>query len=119
MKPIRAENVPKKQTAPNQAAAFSVSRFHPQSRALFIIKVFEDEFSHAQTEDLIHKVTEAVIPFAGEKLRDNTGSRLRKFLADPGELAGRRLVLKMFAQFSQAVRSQYSFAVSPPCPAIV
>jgi 4-oxalocrotonate tautomerase len=39
---------------------------------LVTIKVFEDELSNSQTTDLIQKVTEAVIPFVGEKLRDNT-----------------------------------------------
>ena len=39
---------------------------------LITIKVFRDELSPAQTKDLIHLVTEAVIPFVGEKLRSNT-----------------------------------------------
>ena len=39
---------------------------------LITIKMFEGELSDSQAEDLIHKVTEAVIPFVGEKLRDNT-----------------------------------------------
>jgi 4-oxalocrotonate tautomerase len=39
---------------------------------LVTIKVFKDELSNSQAADLIHKVTEAVIPFVGEKLRDNT-----------------------------------------------
>jgi phenylpyruvate tautomerase PptA (4-oxalocrotonate tautomerase family) len=34
--------------------------------------MFEGELSDSQAEDLIHKVTEVVIPFVGEKLRDNT-----------------------------------------------
>ena len=37
---------------------------------LITIKVFEDELSNSQAKDLIHKVTEAVIPFVGEKFRD-------------------------------------------------
>lgn len=32
---------------------------------LITIKIFEDELSDSQTEDLIHQVTEAVIPFVG------------------------------------------------------
>jgi phenylpyruvate tautomerase PptA (4-oxalocrotonate tautomerase family) len=67
---------------------------------LVTIKVFKDELSDSQAKDLIHKVTETVIPFVGEKLRDNTWVRLRKSLADPGELAEKPLVLKMFARFS-------------------
>jgi len=39
---------------------------------LITIKVFKNELSDAQTKDLIHQVTEAVIPFVGEKLRDDT-----------------------------------------------
>lgn len=39
---------------------------------LVTIKVFKDELSDSQAKDLIHKVTETVIPFVGEKLRDNT-----------------------------------------------
>jgi phenylpyruvate tautomerase PptA (4-oxalocrotonate tautomerase family) len=39
---------------------------------LITIKVFENELSNSQAKDLIHKVTEAVIPFVGEKLPDNT-----------------------------------------------
>jgi 4-oxalocrotonate tautomerase family enzyme len=39
---------------------------------LITVKVFEDELSNSQAKDLIHKVTEALIPFVGEKLRDNT-----------------------------------------------
>jgi 4-oxalocrotonate tautomerase len=36
------------------------------------IKVFEDELSASQRQDLIRQITEAVIPFVGEKLRGNT-----------------------------------------------
>jgi 4-oxalocrotonate tautomerase len=36
------------------------------------IKVFEEELSESQSQDLIRKVTEAIIPFVGEKLRANT-----------------------------------------------
>jgi 4-oxalocrotonate tautomerase len=36
------------------------------------IKVFEKELSAAQTASLIHDVTEAVMPFVGEDLRDST-----------------------------------------------
>jgi 4-oxalocrotonate tautomerase len=43
-----------------------------ETMPLITIKVFEDELSNSQAKDLIHKVTEAVIPFIGEKLRDNT-----------------------------------------------
>ncbi len=36
------------------------------------IKVFEKELSAAQTAEMIHDVTEAVIPFVGEGLREST-----------------------------------------------
>ncbi len=36
------------------------------------VKVFEEELTPAQTADLISRVTEAVIPFVGEKLRQAT-----------------------------------------------
>lgn len=38
---------------------------------LVTIKVFEEELSDSQSQDLIRKVTEAIIPFVGEKLRAN------------------------------------------------
>ena len=36
------------------------------------VKVFEGELSPAQTAELIKDVTEAVIPFVGEGLREST-----------------------------------------------
>jgi 4-oxalocrotonate tautomerase len=39
---------------------------------LVTIKVFKGELSNVQAQDLIRKVTETLIPFVGEKLRDNT-----------------------------------------------
>ncbi len=36
------------------------------------VKVFEEELTPSQTADLISRVTEAVIPFVGEKLRQAT-----------------------------------------------
>ena len=36
------------------------------------VKMFKGELSDSQAKDLIHNVTEAVIPFDGEKLRENT-----------------------------------------------
>jgi phenylpyruvate tautomerase PptA (4-oxalocrotonate tautomerase family) len=36
------------------------------------VKVFEKELSAAQTASLIHDVTEAVMPFVGEGLRDSS-----------------------------------------------
>ena len=39
---------------------------------LVTIKMFAGELTSSQTADLIRDVTEAVIPFVGEKLRENT-----------------------------------------------
>jgi 4-oxalocrotonate tautomerase len=39
---------------------------------LCTIKMFEGELTPAQAAELIRQVTEAIIPFVGEKLRDNT-----------------------------------------------
>ena len=39
---------------------------------LITIKMFEGELSDSQAKALIHEVTEAVVPFVGEKLRENT-----------------------------------------------
>ena len=39
---------------------------------LVTIKVFEGELSGARRQDLIRQITEAIVPFVGEKLRDNT-----------------------------------------------
>jgi 4-oxalocrotonate tautomerase len=39
---------------------------------LITVKMFEGELTGSQTKDLIHKITEAVVPFVGEKLRDST-----------------------------------------------
>ncbi len=39
---------------------------------LITVKVFEDELSHQQKADLIRGITEAVIPFVGERLREAT-----------------------------------------------
>jgi phenylpyruvate tautomerase PptA (4-oxalocrotonate tautomerase family) len=44
------------------------------------------------TKDLIHQVTEAVIPFVGEQLRDSTWVLVEeKSPVGPGELAEGRL----------------------------
>lgn len=39
---------------------------------LITIKVFQDELTHQQTADIIQGITEAVIPFVGERLREAT-----------------------------------------------
>ncbi len=39
------------------------------------IKVFEDELSEAQAQELIQEVTDVMVSFAGEPLREATGLR--------------------------------------------
>lgn len=39
---------------------------------LITVKVFEDELTQQQTGDLIRGITDVVIPFVGERLRDAT-----------------------------------------------
>lgn len=39
---------------------------------LITVKMFEAELSESQAKELIHAVTEAVIPFVGERLRQST-----------------------------------------------
>jgi 4-oxalocrotonate tautomerase len=39
---------------------------------LITVKVFEDELTQQQTADIIQRITEAVIPFVGERLREAT-----------------------------------------------
>jgi 4-oxalocrotonate tautomerase len=58
---------------------------------LVTIKVFEDELSNSQARDLIHKVTEAVIPFVGEKLRDNTWVLIEEIASGSWGIGGKTL----------------------------
>lgn len=39
---------------------------------LITVKVFEDELTQQQIADIIQRITEAVIPFVGERLREAT-----------------------------------------------
>ena len=39
---------------------------------LITVKVFEGELTQQQTADIIHGITEVVIPFVGEQLREAT-----------------------------------------------
>ena len=58
------------------------------------IKVFKDELSNSQTQDLIHKVTEAVIPFVGEKLRDNTWVLIEEIASGSWGIGGKAFGLE-------------------------
>ena len=61
---------------------------------LITIKMFEDELSDSQTEDLIHEVTEAVIPFVGEKLRGNTWVLVEEIASGSWGIGGKVFGLK-------------------------
>jgi 4-oxalocrotonate tautomerase len=61
---------------------------------LVTIKVFEDELSNSQAINLIHKVTEAVIPFVGEKLRDNTWVLIEEIASGSWGIGGKAFGLR-------------------------
>jgi 4-oxalocrotonate tautomerase len=61
---------------------------------LVTVKVFKDELSDIQTKDLIHKITEAVIPFVGEKLRDNTWVLIEEVASGSWGIGGKAFGLK-------------------------
>jgi len=61
---------------------------------LVTIKVFKDELSNSQAEDLIRKVTEVVIPFVGEKLRDNTWVLIEEIASGSWGIGGRTFGLE-------------------------
>ena len=61
---------------------------------LVTIKVFEDELSASQTEELIRQVTEAVIPFVGEKLRSNTWVLVEEIASGVWGIGGNAFGLK-------------------------
>jgi len=61
---------------------------------LITIKMFEGELSDSQAKDLIHKVTEAVIPFVGEKLRENTWVLIEKIASGSWGIGGKAFGLE-------------------------
>jgi 4-oxalocrotonate tautomerase len=61
---------------------------------LVTIKVFKDELSNSQAKDLIGKVTEAVIPFVGEKLRDNTWVLIEEIASGSWGIGGKTVGLE-------------------------
>jgi len=61
---------------------------------LITIKIFEEELSDSQAKDLIHQVTEAVIPFVGEKLRDNTWVLIEEIASGSWGIGGKAFGLK-------------------------
>lgn len=61
---------------------------------LVAIKVFKDELSDSQAKELIYKVTEAVVPFVGEKLRDNTWVLIEEIASGSWGIGGKAFGLK-------------------------
>ena len=61
---------------------------------LVTIKVFEEELSESQRRDLIRKVTEAIIPFVGGKLRANTWVLIEEIASGSWGIGGQALGLK-------------------------
>jgi len=61
---------------------------------LCTIKMFEGELTEAQAADLIHRVTEAIIPFVGEKLRGNTWVVIEEIARGSWGIGGKAFGLK-------------------------
>ena len=61
---------------------------------LITIKMFEGELSDSQAADLIHKVTEAVIPFVGDKLLDKTWVLIEEIASGSWGIGGKAFGLK-------------------------
>jgi len=61
---------------------------------LCTIKTFEGEFTVSQAVDLIHRVTEAIIPFVGEKLRGNTWVLIEETASGSWGIGGKSFGLK-------------------------
>jgi hypothetical protein len=57
---------------PKLEANENCTRKGEKTMPLVTIKVCKSDLSYSQGKDLIRRVTEAMIPFVGEKLRDNT-----------------------------------------------
>ncbi len=60
---------------------------------LVTIKTFEGEQTGSQAADLIHDVTEAVIPFVSEKLRENTWVLIEEIKSGSWGIGGKPLGL--------------------------
>ena len=66
------------------------------------IKMFEGELTQAQAADLIRQVTEAIIPFVGEKLRDNTWVLIEEVASGSWGIGGRALGLPDLRQVQES-----------------
>jgi hypothetical protein len=64
--------------------------------------IIEPTTSDSQAKDLIHKVREAMIPFVGEKLRDNPWVLIEEIASGIREdRGGKRLAVTTFVPFSR------------------
>ena len=61
---------------------------------LCTIKMFEGELTEAQAADLIRHVTEAIVPFVGEKLRGNTWVLIEEIRSGSWGIRGNAFGLK-------------------------
>ena len=61
---------------------------------LCTIKMFEGELTQAQAADLICQVTEAIIPFVGEELRDSTWVLIEEVASGSWGIGGKAFGLK-------------------------
>ncbi len=61
---------------------------------LCTIKMFEGELTQAQAADLIRQVTETIIPFVGEELRDNTWVLIEEVGSGSWGIGGKAFGLK-------------------------
>jgi len=56
---------------------------------LITLKVFEDELTQQQRADIIRGITEAVIPFVGERLREATWVLVEEIKSGAWGIGGR------------------------------
>ena len=56
---------------------------------LITVKVFEDELTQQQRADIIRGITEAVIPFVGERLREATWVLVEEIKSGAWGIGGR------------------------------
>lgn len=61
---------------------------------LCTIKMFEGELTESQAADLIRHVTEAIIPFVGEKLPGNTWVLIEEISSGSWGIGGKAFGLK-------------------------
>lgn len=68
---------------------------------LCTIKMFEGELTEAQAADLIHRVTESIIPLVRENLRGSTWVLIEEIASGCWGIGGKAFVSKMSAHFNR------------------